>query len=110
MIEYNVTQQLPNPARSDGATIPSQTLTVSTAAVTFTDFEIPATQLVVFDVVGYNVRARWDGTAPTSTIGHKLLADFAYQWPAAMFNAASFIRDTGATGDATVFASPLTTR
>lgn len=108
MIAYSVTVQPPSPARQAGATIASQTLTVSTAAVSFTAFSIPETEEVVFDVVTQHVRVRWDGTDPTATVGHKLLAGMAYQWPVAMFNACKFIRDTTATADATIFASPLT--
>lgn len=102
-------QSIPFRARTAGTAIASQTLTVSTAAVEFTDFSVPDTAWVVFDVVTSAVRARWDGTAPTSTVGHKLLAGRSYQWDVEMFNAAQFIRDTTGSVDATIFASPLST-
>lgn len=100
-------QTIPLRARTTGSVIASQTLTVSTAAVTFTAFSVPDTKWVVFDVVTSPVRCRWDGTAPTSTVGHKLLVGVTYQWEVEMFNAAKFIRDTSASVDATLFASPL---
>lgn len=103
-------QEIPFRARTNGAAIASQSLTVSTAAVTFTDFSVPDTAWVVFDIVTSPVRVRWDGTDPTATVGHKLLAGRSYQWDAEMFNAASFIRDTSASTDAVIFASPLSTK
>lgn len=98
---------MPNRARTTGSVISSQTKTVSTDAVAFTAFSVPDTDWVVFDVVTSPVRVRWDGTAPTSTVGHKLLVGKTYQWTVDMFNAAQFIRDTSASVDATLFASPL---
>lgn len=98
---------MPFRARTNGTVIASQSLTVSTNAVEFTDFSVPDTQWVVFDVVTSPVRVRWDGTAPTATVGHKLLAGVSYQMEVQMFNAAQFIRDTTAASDATIFASPV---
>lgn len=97
----------PYRARTTGTVIASQTLTVSTNAVSFTAFSVPDTDYVVFDVVTSPVRVRWDGTAPTATVGHKLVAGQSYQFEVQMFNACQFIRDTSASVDATVFASPL---
>ena len=54
---------------------------------------------------GYAVRVRWDGTDPTATVGHYLPASSGYTWDVDQFNAAKFIRDTAAAGDATVFSS-----
>jgi hypothetical protein len=99
--------QIPYKARTNGSTIASETLTVGTDAVAAATFSVPDTDWVVFDIVTSPVRVRWDGTAPTSTIGHKLLAGTSYQWTVGMWNAAQFIRDTTASSDATVFASPL---
>lgn len=110
MAQYEVTDKIPDSARSAGAVIASQTLTVSTASVSFTAFSTPETDEVVFDVVTSAVRVRWDGTAPTSTVGHKLLPGRSYQWKVRMFNASKFIRDTTASSDATIFASPLSTK
>jgi hypothetical protein len=101
------TVSIPLRARTTGTVIASQTLTVSTQSVSFTSFSVPDTDWVVFDVVTSPVRVRWDGTAPTSSVGHKLLAGQSYQFEVEMFNACKFIRDTSAGVDATIFASPL---
>ena len=63
--------------------------------------------LITFDVQTSDVRARWDGTAPTATVGHKLYAGTAYTWSTDQFNNTQFIRDTAATADAVIFSSPL---
>ena len=96
----------------DGANtaIASQSLTVSTAAVAATGYTIippQAVQLVTFDVQTSDVRVRWDGTDPTSTVGHYLPAGSAYTWDAAQYNAAKFIRSSSASVDAVIFASPF---
>jgi hypothetical protein len=99
--------QIPYPARTNGTTIVSNAATISTASVDATTYSVPDTDWVVFDVVTSPVRVRWDGTAPTSTVGHKLQAGMSYQWTVAMWNAAKFIRDTTGSTDATIFSSPL---
>mgnify|MGYP003656647526 CR=1 FL=1 len=92
-----------------GSPVASQSLTVSTAAVAPTGYTsstaVGNNSVVVFDVQGYAVRVRWDGTDPTSTVGHYLPAIAGYTWDVDQFNAAKFIRDTAAAGDATVFSS-----
>ncbi len=98
---------IPFRATTNGTVIASQTKTVSTDAVSFTSFSVPDTDWVVFDVVTSAVRVRWDGTAPTSTVGHKFLPGMSYQLEVEMFNASQFIRDTTGSVDATIFASPL---
>lgn len=99
----------PAPARSGNAAVAAQSLTVSTAAVSFgTTYDPNSVPIVTLDIQGgVNVRARFDGTDPTSTVGHLLYSGMAYTWSAAMFNAAKFIRDTSAASNATIFASPL---
>lgn len=99
--------QIPLPARTNGTTIASNASTISTASVDAPTYSVPDTDWVVFDIVTSPVRVRWDGTAPTSTVGHKLLAGTSYQWTVTMWNAAKFIRDTSAGSDATIFSSPL---
>lgn len=101
------TTLVPGPAYSGGSIIASQALTVSTAAVAFTDFDESEAQYAIIDVVTSPVRVRWDGTAPTSTVGHKMFPDYTYIWTVRMFNNAQFIRDTTASSDAALFASPL---
>lgn len=94
---------------SAGTPIASQSLTVSTAAVAPTGYTgssaVGNNSVVTFDVQAYAVRVRWDGTDPTSTVGHYLPASSGYTWDVDQFNAAKFIRDTAAVGDATVFSS-----
>lgn len=101
----------PKRAMSNDTPITSQTLTVSTAAVSFTGFTAPnavnGVQLVVFDVQGNDVRCFWEGTTPTGTTGHILPASSAYAWDCAQFNAAQFIRISTATADAVIVASPF---
>lgn len=96
---------------SAGTPIASQALTVSTAAVAPVGYTgssaVDNNSVVTFDVQGYAVRARWDGTDPTSTVGHYLPATSGYTWDVDQFNATKFIRDTAATGDATIFSSPF---
>lgn len=105
----NIGPLYPYPAKSAGSTVASQSITVSTAAIGVTTaFAVPV-EMVTFDVQGYDVRVRWDGTDPTSTTGHILPASTAYTWAANQFNAAKFIRDSTATADATIFASPMQT-
>lgn len=110
MISYTLTSQIPDAARANGAVIPSQNLVVSTAAVSFTAFDASVVELVEITISDQPVRVRWDTTDPTATVGHKLLPNLAYQWRVKLFNGCKFIRDTSATGDATIFASPLSTK
>jgi hypothetical protein len=98
----------PAPARASGSAVASQSLTVSTAAVAFaTAYDAVSVQFVTFDVQDNTVRVRWDGTDPTSTVGHILYAGQPYTWSTSMFNAAKFIRISTASADAIIFASPL---
>lgn len=94
--------------------VPAQSLTVSTVAVAATGYTAATSgtspvQLVTFDVQTSNIRVRWDGTDPTSTVGTLLYAGTNYTWNVAQYDAAKFIRDTAATSDATIFAHPMTT-
>lgn len=98
----------PYPARSGGSAVAAQNLTVSTSATGFaTTWDVNASPIVTMDVQTSNVRVRFDGTDPTSTVGHILYAGMSYSWSAAMANSARFIRDTSAAADAKIFASPL---
>jgi hypothetical protein len=72
-----------------------------------TAFDTVYVGMVTFDVQDQPVRVRWDGTDPTSTVGHFLPAQTAYTWDCAQYNAAKFIRDTSSTASATIFASPM---
>jgi hypothetical protein len=95
-----------------GTPVASQSLAVSTVAVAATGYTDAAlggsgVNYVTFDVGAQPIRVRWDGTDPTSTVGHYLPSYSAYTWTISQYNAAKFIRDTAATGDSTVFASPM---
>lgn len=83
----------------------SQSLTVSTAAVGFATSFNANTNIVDFDVQDSAVRVRWDGTDPTSTVGHILPAFTGYSWDVQRAAAAKFIRISTASSDATIFAS-----
>ena len=108
-------QTLLYPRRSllGGTPVAAQSLTVSTAAVSATGYTAASSgsspvQLVTFDVQTSDVRVRWDGTAPTSTVGTILYAGTNYTWDVSQYNAAQFIRSSTATADATIFAHPMT--
>lgn len=103
----------PRPAYDNTGTVfASKSTTVTGTAAAATAFSIgpsPANggyELVCFDVQTGAVRVRWDGVAPTATVGHFLPANSAYTWDAAMFQSAQFILDTSAAA-ATIFASAL---
>jgi len=92
---------------TSGTVVAHQSLTVGTAASAFaTTFNVN-TNLVTFDVQGFAVRVRFDATAPTATVGHYLPVQTAYTWDKDMAARAQFIRDTTATGDATIFVTEL---
>lgn len=91
--------------------VASQATAVSTAAVTPTGYSADnvggGVAVVTFDVQTSNLRCRWDGTAPTSTVGHLLFAGTNYTWNVTQYNNAQFIRDTLASADGSIFASPM---
>ena len=93
--------------QSNSTAVASQSLSVSTASVGFgTAFNVN-TVLVTFDVQDQDVRCRWDGSNPTGTVGHLLVAGSSYTWDKGMATAAKFIRKSTATADATIFLSEL---
>lgn len=98
----------PKRAQNTAGTIASQSITVSTVAIGVTTaFDTILAGMVTFDVQDQNVRVRWDGTDPTSTVGHVLPASTAYTWDTDQFNNAKFIRDVSSTGSATIFCSAM---
>jgi hypothetical protein len=109
MATSNQNALYPKRAMANASPVASQALTVSTAAVSPVGYtgssDVGNNSVVSFDVQAYNVRVRWDGTDPTSTVGHLLYVGSAYTWNVDQFNAARFIRDTAAAGDATIFSS-----
>lgn len=102
------------PRRAITGTTPvaAQSLTVSTAVVSPTGYTNVVAggggvSFVMFDVQTSNVRVRFDGTNPTSTVGTLLYVGTNYTWNVDLWNNAKFIRDTGASADATLFCHPL---
>lgn len=109
-MSFNILNPLyPKRSMSGGTAVASQSLTVSTAAVGFGTAFNSKTELIVFDVQANDVRVRWDGTDPTSTVGHILPAGTAYAWTVSQAAAAKFIRISTASADATIFASEFQT-
>lgn len=114
-MSYNIDKALyPQPAFFNSSPIASQSTTVSTVSVAATGYtnEVTSTtnngvNFVTFDVQTSAVRVRWDGTDPTSTVGHYLPVQGAYTWTVSQYNSAKWIRDTAATADAVIFASPF---
>lgn len=96
----------PAPARTNAGLVASQSITVSTSAVSVGTAFANTVDFVAFNVQGVAVRYRADGVNPTSTVGHYLAAGTHWVWSRAKFNTAVFIRDTAAASDATIFASP----
>ncbi len=87
--------------------VADQRLTVSNAGggVAFATTFNRISDFVMFDVQDADVYCTIDGSAPTTTNGHKLYQGRAYTWSKAMAQAAKFIR-AGAT-DAVIHASEI---
>lgn len=111
-MSYNIMNPLyPRPASNSTAYITSLVTTITTGATTVTAFNTTspyAVDLVSFDVSGGPIRVFWEGSTPTSTSGHTLTAGSAYTWAAVQYNNSKFIRDSTATADAVITASPFT--
>lgn len=92
--------------------ITSHIVTVTSSAATdtvaFNVVSPGAVDLVTLDVQGSDVRVFWEGSTPTSTLGHILPAGTAYTWSAVQYNNSKFILDSSATANATIVASPFT--
>lgn len=97
----------PNPTHFMSAgtsTVPTgqfKTVT-STATVTFSAFN-SLTQFVVLDIQAANVYCTFDGTTPSSTMGHILYVGSAFTWSKATAQQAKFVATT--TTNATIYAS-----
>lgn len=65
------------------------------------------TRFYVLDVQEADVFVTFDGSAPTTTNGHKLAAGSSMEWSIATCRAAKFIRS--ASTDAKIHASPFST-
>jgi len=109
-MSINTTALYPKRSLASGSPVASQSLSVSTTAVAPTGYTASTAgfggvQLVTFDVQGATVRARWDGTDPTASVGHVLSSGASYTWDVSQFNACKFIRQDAT--NATIFSSPM---
>ncbi len=82
----------PKPSYRSSASIADQRLTVADTAVPFATTFNEITDFVMFDVQDADVMVTIDGSAPTTSNGHRLYAGRAYTWSKAMAQAARFIR------------------
>jgi hypothetical protein len=64
------------------------------------------TKEVMFDIQGADVMVTVDGSAPTTTNGHRLYDGKNYTWDVRMASAAKFIRQAAVSAD--IHASPCT--
>lgn len=102
----------PRRAIASGTPVAAQSITVSTVSISPTAYTNSVNggggvDIVTLDIQVSNVRVRFDGTAPTSTVGTLLYAGTNYTWNVDTFNNAKFIRDTAAVADAIIFAHPF---
>ena len=100
MSSFNLNNIFPKPARYQSAPVADQRLTVDGTAggVQFSAFS-DTTNMIVLDVQDADVMCTFDGSAPTSTNGHRLYSGSHYTWSTAAAAAAKFIRQ-GATSAA----------
>ena len=76
-----------------------QKLTVSTVALSFATFSATGSiDVVMVDVQNQDVMVTFDGSTPTSSNGHHLVAGEKFTWSRAMAEAAKFIRQGGTDG------------
>jgi hypothetical protein len=108
MIQNSSNIERLGPAVDNGTAVAAKTFAVGTTAVlvaTANTFPLKSVLFVLVEVQADKVRVRFDGTSPTSSVGHELAAGYREVWSVARWNSARFIRSGAA--DATVFASPL---
>jgi len=109
-MSYNITNPLyPRPASNTTGYITAQATTVTAGATTVTGFNVTppsAVDLVWLDVAGDPVRAFWEGSTPSATSGHLLVAGLVYTLPVVAYNNIKLCYKTGSTASV-VTASPL---
>jgi hypothetical protein len=101
-MSYNLNNIYTKPAYDNAnAAIADQRLTVdaTVGGLQFTPYTQTSVALVDLDVQDADVMVTFDGSAPTSTNGHRLYVGSSYTWAVARFNAAKLIRQ-GATSAA----------
>lgn len=101
---YNLNNIFPKPAWYRSQPVADQRLTVdaTSGGVQFAAFNETST-MIVLDVQDADVMVTFDGSAPTSTNGHRLYSGSHYTWSVAAAAQAKFIRQ-GAS-DAAIHAS-----
>jgi hypothetical protein len=102
-MSYNSRNLYPNPAWADSAAVADQRLTVADTAIAFATAFNASTDFVVLDVQGADVMCTFDGSAPTTTNGHRLYDGTHYTWSKGTAAQAQFIRQAGVS--ATIHAS-----
>ena len=95
-MSFNLNNLFPKPAIYRGTAVADQRLTVDATAggVQFSAFA-DTTNMIVLDVQDADVMCTFDGSAPTSTNGHRLYSGSQYTWSTATATAAKFIRQGG---------------
>ena len=90
---YNLNNIFPKPSWYRSSAVADQRLTVDATAggVQFSAFNETST-MIVLDVQDADVMVTFDGSAPTSTNGHRLYAGSHYTWSVAAAQQAKFIR------------------
>ena len=84
-----------------------ETITVSTAVkiltvATYVPVDGPRATAAFISVAAYDSRVRFDGVAPTSTVGHLMTAGTFFTVCENTLTRLTMIRDTGAGGDSLV--------
>ena len=100
MSSFNLNNIFPKPAWYRGSAIADQRLAVDSTVggVQFSTFS-DTTTMIVLDVQDADVMCTFDGSAPTTTNGHRLYSGSHYTWSTAAAQQAKFIRQ-GATSAA----------
>ncbi len=100
MSSFNLNNIFPKPAWYRGSAVADQRLTVdnTVGGVQFSAFS-DTTTMIVLDVQDADVMCTFDGSAPTTTNGHRLYSGSHYTWSTAAAQQAKFIRQ-GATSAA----------
>ena len=95
MASYNLNNMFPKPAYYRSSPVADQRLTVDATAggVQFSAFN-DIINMIVLDVQDADVMCTFDGSAPTSTNGHRLYSGSHYTWSTAAAAAAKFIRQS----------------
>jgi hypothetical protein len=93
MSSFNLNNIFPKPAWYRGSAVADQRLTVdgTTGGVQFSTFG-DTTTMIVLDVQDADIMCTFDGSAPTSTNGHRLYAGSHYTWSTAAAQQAKLIR------------------